>query len=139
MSDELSTEETRLLGIHRAIKKLDKPDLVDTADASELLVGLGQAFDLDKIEADLSTDELKALMLGFVGGVAALIDRQRPETPFGISEEDYMRIAQEGFEAGEVDLDKPIAGGKSNQIVAGQETDSPDYVKQTGPRKDEEV
>lgn len=123
---ELSVEEARLVAVHRAIKELSD-QAVTISDASEITNALEHAFDLEAKEKELTESELKQLILGFVAGVAVT-----QPTPL-----------EEMFGEGIIDslepLDRPIAGGASNQIPVGQESGDPRYVVQSGPQPPEDA
>lgn len=67
----LDTYEARLVGIARAIKELEHPELIDSSDVGPALDALESTFDLEKKESDLSAKEMRSLLLGFVGGLGA--------------------------------------------------------------------
>lgn len=127
MTEIKDKQEARVIALHRAIKELDYPQLLDINDLGAAYEALVSLVDLDKEEEALSGDQLKAMIRGFVVGLAAtrlaqLAERQGPMYTLPPDEE----------------MD-PIeySGGPTGGIVKGQ-GDDPAYVKQTGVRADGE-
>lgn len=116
----LNTEEARLVAIYRAIKDLERPELVSAGDVGEIHELIGFVFDVEKKENDLSAQELRALLLGFVGGLGA------SRIYFGPAEE----LPDEHYTP-EIEDETYFQGGRTGGTAEGQGSD-PRYVVQTG-------
>lgn len=114
---DLNTEEARLVAVHRAIKELDQTDLISADDASIACVLLGNFFNDEKIEK-LDSDSVKALILGFVAGLAATRVQDEP---------DYQWVPAEQGET-------QFIGGPTGGVAVGQGED-PRFITQTGAKE----
>lgn len=126
MATELNKEEARLVGVLRAIKDFNREDLIDSSDVGLALEALQAVFDLDKRENELSSAQLKALLVGFVAGLAA-------SRASGPDPDEYEYIQQPVYTPGpEADYEQtPFTGGPSGGVAVGQGSD-PRYVTQSG-------
>lgn len=120
----VNTDEARLIAVFRAISKLDRAELIDTPDASDAYTALGQVFELDKVEKDYDSEQIKAFILGFVGGLGA---SQLAAVQEAQAQAEWQAAASAYLEHG----DETISGGPTGGVVAGQGVD-PRYVTQTG-------
>lgn len=108
----LNEEETRLIGVHRAIVKFNKTHLVDTSDASAVYEALKSIVDLDELEKK-SNEEVQAHIQGFLHGLAA------------------ARIEGTPYELSDFDQTEFVGEGPSGGVAVGQGQDSR-YVNQSG-------
>lgn len=147
---DLDKNEARLISIHRAIKELNANLLISEEDVGTAFVALHQVFpDLEEKETKLSADALKALVLGFVGGLAATripeaeellayesnVEIEEPEL-LG-PPEDRPRYPANAPTAEEEITQTSFKGGPSGGTAEGQGKD-PKYVTQSGVRPTKE-
>lgn len=66
---DVSTEEARLLAVHRAILKFNKPELLSTLDASLVTGYITNIIDLDGLEELATTDQIEYFIDGLVLGL----------------------------------------------------------------------
>lgn len=109
----LDKEEAQLLAVYRAINEFDNVDLVDVSDVGVILSGLRAVVNLDAKEEELNSVALKALIYGFVAGIAATRAHSvRPE---------FVDFAPEA----------EFIGGPTGGVATGQGED-PAFVTQSG-------
>lgn len=137
---DVTNREGRLIGVARAIESFNNESLVELSDVGDVLRSLEVIFDIEEKEKDLNSKELKALLLGFVGGLAA------SRLPQLLAEQEAAQLealeyldSQPPYTVTDDADDRPAyTGGPTGGVIEGQGTD-PDLVSQTGPRPEEEI